>query len=107
MLSTFKHIVLTLSLLTILINSQSIGQAIFNPIDPNPNLRTKANQLLKEANHFDVDLKLLYSTLNTTTEIEMDLPIGQKLKSFVLKKVNILTPDYKLYTSSICSDLYG
>ena len=91
-----------LILLFLLSNSILFSQEIFEIISPNARqqqslIQSKRDQ---EINFYQVDVDQLKSQLNQQNEVSLTIPVGREIKNIVLQKVNILSPDYQLFTSS-------
>lgn len=78
----------------------SSAQNIFEKITPTKKIKNEAFAVLSAAEYYHLDISQLKKTLNTSGTIEISIPIGDRSKTLLLGKTNILTPEYQLYTSS-------
>ena len=76
------------------------SQNIIEKIEPSISMLMDAQNYVETAEYYDINISTLKSTLNNPGSIEIDIPIGRRSKTLVLEKFNILTPDYRLHTSS-------
>ena len=76
------------------------GQKIFEKTIPNAEMINNANEVLSAVEFYQVNIFELSKKLNTSEKIELEIPVGSRDKIIQLKKTNILTPDYRLYTAS-------
>ncbi|MEM9546578.1 MAG: M12 family metallo-peptidase [Bacteroidota bacterium] len=76
------------------------AQEVFVQTTPESSIVNQANEILSEVDFYQVDIHALKNRLNTTGPIEVSVPIGHRPKIVHLQKTNILSPDYKLFTSS-------
>lgn len=80
--------------------SSLIAQNIFEKITPSNEIILEADKYLEAVDHYQVNIKGFENKLNSTDKIEFNIPIGERVKTVIFEKTNILTPDYKLYTGS-------
>ena len=76
------------------------AQQIFNKTTPKADILNDAATYLEAVDIYQVDIKELKAKLNTTDKIELKIPIGERIKTISMEKVNILSPDYRLFTGS-------
>jgi hypothetical protein len=76
------------------------AQQIFEKIDSDSEISGDANEYLSAVDFYQVDFSTLRKTLNNVGQIEIAIPVGDHIKSILFTKTNILTPDYRLHTSS-------
>ncbi len=82
------------------ISSHIQSQQIFQKATPNEATKVEAKKALAAIDYFDVNIQSLKKKLNTSSTIEIEIPLKSSSKTIVFEKTNILTPDYQLYTSS-------
>ncbi|MDF1697511.1 MAG: M12 family metallo-peptidase [Saprospiraceae bacterium] len=79
---------------------EGFTQNIFTKIDPGVVIQNVADKIVAESEHYALDSDLLFRTLNQTGTINLNIPVDHQIKALQLQKVNILSPDYKLFTGS-------
>ena len=76
------------------------SQNIFEKTNPSEKIKQEAIGIISSADYYNIDINQLKRTLSTSSTIEITIPIGDRRKTLLLEKTNILTPEYRLYTSS-------
>jgi len=76
------------------------GQQIFEKINPDVGIVNEASEILSAVEFYQINMHEFSKKLNTTEKIELEIPVGDRTKTILLEKTNILSPDYRLYTGS-------
>ncbi len=90
----------SLLFLNLIIYSSLYAQQIFKKTTPSPEISASADILLSAVDFYQVDMDELVKRLNTTEQLEINIPVGERTKTIYFEKTNILSPDYKLYSAS-------
>ncbi|MFT4536563.1 MAG: hypothetical protein ACI9P5_003939 [Saprospiraceae bacterium] len=98
--NTFFHRVSLFFLLVIVIPIYGSAQNIVNKTIPSEKIKQEAFEVISTADYYHINIDQLKKILNSSKTIEITIPLDNRSKTILLKKINILTPEYRLYTSS-------
>lgn len=76
------------------------AQQVFQKVTPNTHILSEADKVLKSVEYYQTDIPLMKKKLNTSYDFEIVIPVGERVKTIIFEKTNILTPDYRLYTGT-------
>lgn len=81
-------------------SSNALAQKLFTKTKPGENALLEAQKVVSNIDYYTMDIRSFKKKANTQSGFEIDIPMDKGSKSIHFEKTNILTPDYRLYTSS-------
>jgi|GEM_PF-4219799 len=91
---------LAMFFISLFVISESYSQSIIQIANVSDAIRADGIEILSKVDYYNIDIELLKQKLNTNGSVQLSIPRDNRLTTIDLQKVNILTSDYKLFTSS-------